>query len=111
MHERGRKRHRSALVDRELREEDGVTFGWDDFGYEDPFSNVQGRELLDIFSENIEQLPKRYRDVLHMRRFGELSLKEVSERMQISVMGVKSRQYRAKEMLKRKMRGTEWLKN
>jgi RNA polymerase sigma-70 factor (ECF subfamily) len=88
-----------------------VTFGWDDVGYEDPFSKVHGKELVEIFSEKIQQLPKPYRDVLHLRRFEELTLKEVSERMQISVTGVKSRQYRAKEMLKREISDTMWLEN
>ena len=111
MHERGQRRHRSAVTDRELQEKDGVTFGWDDFGHEDPFSNVHGKELLEIFSEKIEQLPKRYREVFRLRRFEELTLEEVSQRIQISVMGVKSRQYRAKEMLKKEMRDTEWLEN
>ena len=111
LHERRKRRDRLTFIENEPYEDETGTFSW--YPYEewtDGFTRVYERELLDSVSEAMEALPESYRQVLLLRRRDGLSLKQVSRLAKITVSSVKSRQYRAKQMLKTSLSQDE-LKN
>jgi len=103
MHERRKRRDRLTFTERELYEREAGTFMWYAHEGTDGFTHVYERELQDAVSEAMETLPQPYRQILLLRRRDGLSLKEVSRLEKITVSSVKSRQYRAKQMLKAEM--------
>ena len=56
-----------------------------------------GRVRLDVVSA-IESLPNRYRDVIVLRDFEELTIGEISARLKLSSAATKSRLHRAREL-------------
>ncbi len=101
LHERRKRRDRLTFIENEPYEDETGTFAW--YPHEewtDGFTRVYEKELLDSVSEAMENLPESYRQVLLLRRRDGLSLKQVSRLAKITVSSVKSRQYRAKQMLK-----------
>ncbi len=63
-------------------------------------SSVPAAELRQDISAAIRALPKLYRDVVILRDFEELSMKEIAARLAIEVPAAKVRLHRAREMLR-----------
>ena len=53
-------------------------------------------------------IPESYRAVIHLFYYEELSIKEISTVLKTSENNVKSRLFRAREMLKKKLEGAEY---
>lgn len=103
LHERRRKRDRLTFTGNEPYEEEGFSSEPCASEGSDGFRHVYERELLDSVSRAVDSLPDSYRQVLLHRRRDGLSLKEVSRLANITVSSVKSRQYRANQMLKERI--------
>jgi len=110
MHERRRRRYKRTFVEHDPYEDGPETFSWYPDKGTDGFTYVHEREILDSLSKAVDTLPHAYQQVLLLRRRDGLSLKEVSRREKVTVSSVKSRQYRAMQMLKEKV-GIEGLLN
>lgn len=68
-----------------------------------PEDSLVNKEEKDSLVENVLNLPVHYRDVIFFYYFEEMSMKEVSEILEINLNTVKSRLSRAKEALKSKV--------
>lgn len=62
-------------------------------------------EKKKLIRESIDSLPDRYREVIILRHQKEHSYEEISEMLNIPLGTVKARIFRAREMLKKKLRG------
>lgn len=81
-----------------------------------PIGNIDpGRESNDqnynecvayCLKEMLQQLPSKYREVIELTEFENLSQIELAERLQISYSGAKSRVQRARQILRKKMDDT-----
>lgn len=65
--------------------------------YEEP---DLAQEVIACFESTIQQLPEKYKEALKLSLVEGLSQREISERLNISYSGVKSRVQRGREMLK-----------
>lgn len=65
----------------------------------DPESNVVANESDALLVAAIEKLPTKYKDVLLLFHFAELSLKEISETLKMPENTVKTRLRRARQMV------------
>jgi RNA polymerase sigma-70 factor, ECF subfamily len=68
-------------------------------------AHVLRAEITPMIREAMSALPEGHREVILLRKVKGLSAKEVSSLMKISVPAVKSRQHRAKQVLKVQMEG------
>jgi RNA polymerase sigma-70 factor (ECF subfamily) len=57
-----------------------------------------------LITHAIEELPEKYRKVILLRHSDELSYEEIAEITKVPLGTVKARIFRAREMLKRKLR-------
>lgn len=71
----------------------------------DNFENSTQQELFDAVME----LPKKYRTVIHLFYYEDLSIKEISDILKIKESAVKTRLSRARSKLKNIL-GDEWIK-
>jgi len=103
MHERKQKRKRLFFIDDTLQ--DLVVESCDSQIQTDssPLSNIHRTELRSKLNQALADLPSGYRQVFLSLKGEELSLKEVSRQMGISVPAVKSRQHRARVFLKARL--------
>lgn len=69
-----------------------------------PESDYIYQEKRKLIQETIESLPERYREAIVLRHREERSYEEISEILQIPLGTVKARIFRAREMLKKKLR-------
>ena len=63
------------------------------------------REKTQIINEAIDQLPPKYRIVIDLRHRQELSYEEIADRLNLPLGTVKARIFRAREILKRNLKG------
>jgi RNA polymerase sigma-70 factor (ECF subfamily) len=63
------------------------------------------KERAEIVRKAVEALPESFKVVVLMREWEDLAYEEIGERLGLSVGTVKSRLFRAREMLTRKLRG------
>ena len=87
-----------------------ITAGLFDFGEErllaqDSFGEVEQKEEARTVREMVQELPEPYRDVVICVYFREMGIKETAEELKISEGTVKSRLFRAKEKLKKGLKG------
>lgn len=59
-------------------------------------------------TEAVRELPENYRTAVHLFYYEELSIKEISSILKTSETNVKSRLFRAREMLRKKLEGAEY---
>ncbi len=64
-----------------------------------PSDSLLLKERREILTVAIERLPERYRNLLHMRYFDELSYEEVAERLRLPMGTIKAQLHRARELL------------
>lgn len=111
MHERKQKRKRLFFIDDTLQ--DLVVESSDSQIETDssPLSNIHRTELRSKINQALADLPSGYRQVFLSLKGEELSLKEVSRQMGISVPAVKSRQHRARVFLKARLSSDDAMVN
>ncbi len=69
-----------------------------------PEDEVTSLETQSYIQKEIMQLPAKYRSIIALRFIDELSLKEISEILEIPVGTVKTRIHRGREALRKKLR-------
>lgn len=62
-------------------------------------------EIASCLKGMIDSLPEKYKQVILLTEFQEMTQKEVSEKLDISISGAKSRVQRARKMLKKRLLG------
>jgi RNA polymerase sigma-70 factor (ECF subfamily) len=69
-----------------------------------PEDQVVGLELQEAIQKEMMQLPPKYRSVIVLKYMEDLSLKEISEILNIPVATVKTRVHRGREALRKRLR-------
>lgn len=72
-----------------------------------PSDSLLLKERKEILTVAIERLPERYRNLLRMRYFDELSYEEVAERLRLPMGTIKAQLHRARELLLFEMAGMQ----
>jgi RNA polymerase sigma factor (sigma-70 family) len=94
----------SVSLDRPLETKDGeVTIELADWTY-NPEVDLTTRQKLLSIDQAIESLPPKYREVIIFRHKRDKSYEEIAEILGIPVGTVKARIFRARELLKKKLR-------
>lgn len=75
----------------------------DEHNYDQPFEAVQQKQRKKIMDAAIDSLPENQRTAFVLSKFDELSYKEISEIMDISIPSVESLLFRAKQNLQKKL--------
>ncbi len=73
----------------------------------EPESILAGAQSSDALRRAIKELPSRYRAVIELRHYQEMSYAEIAELLEIPLSDVKSHLYRARKTLARSMMGSE----
>ncbi|MBD3170267.1 MAG: sigma-70 family RNA polymerase sigma factor [candidate division Zixibacteria bacterium] len=100
-----KKKIDSFSLDKPIKTKDGeVEMELPDNTYnpEKDFANKAKRFSIE---EAIDSLPPKYRDVIVMRHQEDRSYEEIAEQLRIPVGTVKARIFRARELLKKKLKG------
>jgi RNA polymerase sigma-70 factor (ECF subfamily) len=66
---------------------------------ESPLQALIRSETAQIVRKAVHELPEKYQQVLNLREFEELSLREIAESLHSSIPAVKTRLFRARRML------------
>ena len=66
----------------------------------EPDRDMENREMMEVLSEAISQLPEHYRIIVILRHQEELSYEEISDNLGIPLGTVKARIHRARNMIK-----------
>lgn len=100
-----RKKKINALsLDQELETKDGsVGFEVPDYSYHPEQELVRKQTRFNI-EEAIESLPEKYKEVIIYRHKDDKSYEEIADLLDIPVGTVKARIFRARELLKKKLR-------
>ena len=100
-----RKRRIQALsLDRPLETKDGtVEFEVPDYSYH-PGRDLERKEHRFSIDEAIDSLPPKYREVIIYRHKDDKSYEEIADLLDIPVGTVKARIFRARELLKKKLK-------
>jgi len=100
-----RKRRINALsLDRPMETKDGtVEIEVPDYSFHPERDLVRKQQRVSI-EEAIDSLPKKYRDVIVYRHKDDKSYEEIADLLDIPVGTVKARIFRARELLKKKLR-------
>lgn len=73
-----------------------------------PESDIIGAESKRELSERVLQLPVKYREVIILFYYEDLSYEDMMELLDVSYQTVKSRLHRARQLLKKKLEGGHW---
>ena len=99
-----KKRIQALSLDRPLETQDGsVEIEVADYSY-NPERDLERKERSFSIEEAIDSLPKNYRDVIVYRHKEDKSYEEIADLLGIPVGTVKARIFRARELLKKKLR-------
>ena len=99
-----KKRIQALSLDHPLETEDGrMEVEVADVRY-DPEAEFMRKQQRSSIGEAIESLPPKYREVINFRHRDDKSYEEIAELLGIPVGTVKARIFRARELLKRKLR-------
>lgn len=99
-----KKRIKALSLDRELETADGtVEIEVADFSYHPERDLVAKQQRMGI-NEAIESLPDKYREVIIYRHKDDKSYEEIADLLGIPVGTVKARIFRARELLKKKLK-------
>jgi RNA polymerase sigma-70 factor (ECF subfamily) len=100
-----KKRIRALSLDNPVETADGqVGFEIPDYTYH-PEQEMVRREQAVSIEEAIESLPEKYRRVIVARHREEKSYEAIARELHVPVGTVKARIFRARELLKKKLRG------
>lgn len=100
-----RKRRINALsLDRPMETRDGtVEIEVPDYSFHPEHDLIRKQQRISI-EEAIDSLPKKYRDVIVYRHKDDKSYEEIADLLDIPVGTVKARIFRARELLKKKLK-------
>ena len=100
-----RKRRINALsLDRPMETKDGtVEIEVPDYSFHPEHDLIRKQQRVSI-EEAIDSLPKKYRDVIVYRHKDDKSYEEIADLLDIPVGTVKARIFRARELLKKKLK-------
>lgn len=99
-----KKRIQALSLDRPLETQDGeVDMEIADYSFH-PERDLERKERNFSIEEAIESLPKKYREVIVYRHKDDKSYEEIAEMLGVPVGTVKARIFRARELLKKKLR-------
>ncbi|WP_182201311.1 RNA polymerase sigma factor SigW [Paraliobacillus salinarum] len=103
--DRIRKKKPDFYLDAEVKGTDGLTM-YSQLAEEQPLpeEELESLELQSYIQQQIMSLPTKYRTVVALRFVDELSLAEISEILDIPIATVKTRVYRGREALRKKLR-------
>lgn len=103
--DRIRKKKPDYYLDAEVSGTDGLTM-YSQIAVDGalPQDELESLELHETIQKEILQLPDKYRSVIVLRYLEELSLKEISEVLDIPLGTVKTRVHRGREALRRQLR-------
>jgi RNA polymerase sigma-70 factor (ECF subfamily) len=100
-----KKRIQALSLDREIETEEGsVEFEIADYSFhpEREFEAKQQRKSID---DAIDELSERYKQVIIYRHRDDKSYEEIAELLNVPVGTVKARIFRARELLKKSLKG------
>jgi len=92
-----RKQKKSFKIDENA---DETNIEEDSFSEDDSKVKIQTQHFSEYAGFVVSELPEKYRIAVHMADIEGLSMKEVAERLDISVSGAKSRVQRGRKMIK-----------
>ncbi len=100
-----KKRIKALSLDQEIETGEGkVEIEVADYSYHPEREMVRKQQRISI-DEAINSLPEKYRDVIVYRHKEDKSYEEIADLLHIPVGTVKARIFRARELLKKKLRG------
>ncbi|MCK4631768.1 MAG: sigma-70 family RNA polymerase sigma factor [candidate division Zixibacteria bacterium] len=99
-----KKRIKALSLDRELETKDGrVELEIPDYTYH-PGRDLEAKEQKLNINEAISSLPDKYREVIIYRHKDDKSYEEIADLLDIPIGTVKARIFRARELLKKKLK-------
>lgn len=103
--DRIRKKKPDYYLDAEIKGTEGLTL-YTQLPSEQllPEQEVESLEMQHYIQHEIMQLPPKYRSIIALRFMDELSLKEISEILEIPLGTVKTRIHRGREALRKRLR-------
>ncbi|TFD99407.1 RNA polymerase sigma factor SigW [Jeotgalibacillus salarius] len=103
--DRIRKKKPDYYLDAEVSGTDGLTM-YSQVQTDDPLpeEEVESMELQESIQKEISRLPDKYRSVIVLKYIEELSLKEISEILDMPIGTVKTRIHRGREALRKQLR-------
>lgn len=106
---RRKKQHANTLsIDKPFAFEDGNEITLDiRTSAPDPEENAMRKEKIKMMHDVVEKLKPRYRELVKLRYFEELSYEEISQRLDLPIGTVKAQLFRAREFLFNIMKGNE----
>lgn len=103
--DRIRKKKPDYYLDQEVAGTDGLTmYSTIPVKSKLPEEEVESMELQQMIQNEIARLPEKYRSVIILKYIEELSLKEISEILDLPLGTVKTRIHRGREVLRRQLR-------
>ncbi len=100
-----KKRIKALSLDNPMQTDDGeIGFEVADYSHHPEHEMVRREQAVSI-EEAIESLPKKYRRVIVARHREEKSYEEIAAELGVPVGTVKARIFRARELLKKRLRG------
>ncbi|AJD89517.1 RNA polymerase sigma factor SigW [Jeotgalibacillus malaysiensis] len=103
--DRIRKKKPDYYLDAEVSGTDGLTmYSQVETDGPLPEEEVESMELQESIQKEISRLPDKYRSVIVLKYIEELSLKEISEILELPIGTVKTRIHRGREALRKQLR-------
>lgn len=72
-------------------------------GYPTPYQEAERKDNMEIIRKLIDDLPEKFKMIIHLRDIEEFSYKEMADIMEISMEEVKVNLFRARKLLKDKL--------
>ncbi|GAB4150714.1 MAG: sigma-70 family RNA polymerase sigma factor [Bacteroidia bacterium] len=103
-----RKRKNTFSIDRPMEDEEGgeLTMDLKSEGL-DPEENIMKKQKIMMLRELVDKLKPRYRTLIEMRYFQEMSYEEIAEQMDLPLGTVKAQLFRAREFLYNVLKNTQ----
>lgn len=100
-----KKRVQTVSIDQPVEGDDGSNMRFDVKDENpDPNQKVQKKQRQHYLNMAIERLPEKYRVLVELRYFRELSYEEVAQELQIPLGTVKAQLFRARELLNQELK-------
>ena len=103
-----KKKNNTFSIDKPFENEEGGEMGMtlrSDFL--DPEEKMQKKEKINMMHDVVDKLKPRYRQLVEMRYFEELSYEEIAEKLELPLGTVKAQLFRARELLLNIMKNME----
>ena len=99
-----KKRLSTISIDAPIETMDGsITQDIPDSTY-NPEKDIIRNEVINTIHHTIDQLPKKYREVINLRHKQDRSYEEIAKELDLPIGTVKARIFRAREILKKSLR-------